>query len=215
VPRSTTLIQPIQLFKVKTVTGQEIMVQTQGEFEFFTNQSAKYMAENTFTAIADLQDLDRLLFLELLSHRATTWLASGQNYHGEPLVPHEQMDARKSIKENSPLISAIKNDLGLTKSQRDREQFESVGKYIQQLKARAREHGVKREKELTKALSLIKELFSLVGTFDRSNAVEREKLGLETSDDVLGWIRDTMKPEFDAIDEYFRQHDQRFWVRDI
>lgn len=204
-----------QLRSVKTLAGQTIQVQGDGERDFYVNQQRKYMSENSFSAIADLQDLDRLLFLELLVHRATCWLSSGHNYYGELLSPSEEADCRKVIKENSPLISTIKNDLTLTKSQRDKEQFESVGKYLSDLKARAREHGIKREKELAKMLSLGKELFSLVGTFDRADEVERQKLGLESSDDVVDWVRTVMKPEFDRIDDYFRTHQQRFWVRQI
>lgn len=204
-----------QLHGVQTLAGQTIQVQGSGERDFYVNQQQKYMAENTFTAITDLQDLDRLLFLELLVHRATCWLASGQNYHGELLSPSEEADCRKVIKENAPLISTIKNDLTLTKSQRDKEQFESVGKYLTDLKARAREHGIKREKELGKMLALGKELFSIVGTFDRADEVERQKLGLESTDDIVDWVRTVMKPEFDRIDDYFRTHQQKFWVRQI
>jgi len=209
------MLQPIQLRQVKTLSGQTILVQGVGEETFYVNQQQLYMAQNSFTNISDLQDLDRLLFLELLVHRATCFLSSGYNYSGELLLPSEEADCRKVIKENSPMISTIKNDLTLTKSQRDREQFESVGKYISDLKARAREHGVKRERELTKAICLLKELFSVVGTYDRADETERQKLGLESAEDILDWVRSTAKPEFDQIDEYFRTHHQKFWVRTV
>lgn len=212
---TTTTSQTVTLHRVNTHSGSTIEVQGDGERNFWRNQKKKYEDEHKFTAATDLLDLDRLLFLELLIYRATQWLSSGKNYYGEVLTPGEESDCRKVIRENSPLISTVKNDLGLTKSQRDREQYESVGAYINQLKARAREHGVKREKELTKAICLIKELFSIVGTFDRSDAVEREKTGFETEADVLDWVRKSMKPEFDQIDAYFRTHHQKFWVKTI
>lgn len=212
-PSSGTVRVPLR--RVKMLSGETIEVQGDGERDFWNNQQKKYMAENTFTNTSDLQDLDRLLFLELLVHRATRWLSAGTNYYGEMLAPSEEADCRKLIKDTSPMISTIKNDLSLTKTQRDREQYESVGTYIIKLKARAREHGVKREKELTKALCLLKELFSVVSTYDRADQFERVKLGLESPEDILEWVRTYAMPEFNRIDEYFRDHDQRYWVRDL
>lgn len=211
---SSTVANPTQLIKVKTVAGHEIEVMGRYEAKYFRDQQAKYLAENKFTAVTDLADLDRLLFLELMIFRWTGWLSSGKDYDGI-LAPSQEDQIRKNIKEVGPQISQIKSDLGLTKSQRDKEAFESVGQYLVDLKARAKEHGVRREKQLTSAICLIKELFSLVGTFDRSNELERSKIGLETEADILDWVRFHMKPEFDAIDEYFQNHQQKFWVRKV
>lgn len=212
---TTTGTTQVRLLNVTGFTGSTFQVQGTAERAFWDGQKAKYEAEHKFTAASDLADMDRLLFLELLCHRATVWLSSGRNYNNEILTPVETNECRKVLRENSPLISTIKNDLGMTKSQRDREQYESVGKYIQDLKARAREHGVKREKELTKAICLLKELFALVGAYDRSDEVERQKLGLESEAEILDFVRKRMKPEFDRIDEYFRQNHQKFWVKTI
>lgn len=205
---------PLQV-QVRTLGGMTITVMGQAEADYYCEQKLKYMSENTFTAVSDLTDLDRMLFAELEVYRATCWLAAGRDYEQNLLAPSEIASCRKVIKENGTMISSIKNDLGLTKSQRDRDQYESVGKYIQELKARAREHGVNREKQLTKGIILIKELLSMVGTYDRSDEIERQKLGLENADEILDWIRGVMAPEFNAIDEYFRTHQQKFWVRKI
>ncbi len=211
----TVTSQGPRLWKVKTLSGQEIEVQGTSERDFYRGQQTKYQAENSFTATTDLQDLDRLIFMELMTYRNTCWLASGKNYYSEMLGPSEEADCRRAIKENAPLISNVKNDLGLTKAQRDKEQFESVGKYLVDLKARAREHGINRENQLQKAIVLMNQLFSVVGAFDRADETERGKLGLETSDDVLDWIRDVMRPEFDSVDAYFRANQQKFWVRKL
>lgn len=211
---TSTVANPTQLIKVKTVSGFEIEVMGRYEAKYFRDQMVKYLAENKFTAVTDLADLDRLLFLELMIFRWTGWLASGKDYDGI-LAPSQEDQIRKNIKEVGPQISTIKQDLGLTKSQRDKEAFESVGQYLVDLKARAKEHGVRREKQLTTAICLVKELFSLIGTYDRSNELERSKIGLETDADILDWIRTHMKPEFDAVDEYFQQHQQKFWVRKV
>lgn len=202
------------LTKVTTVAGHSIEVMSPDEAKYYNSSKRKYLAENKFTAVTDQADLDRLLFMELLVFRWTGWLSSGRDYDGL-LTPNQEDQIRKNLKEMSPLISNVKNDLGLTKSQRDKEAFESVGQYLVDLKARAKEHGVRREKQLTAAIALTKELFSLVGTFDRSNELERGKIGLETEADIVDWIRLHMKPTFDEIDEYFQNHQQKFWVRKV
>ena len=199
------------LRKVKQINGQVLEVQGDGEKTFYEAQKRKYLAENKFTAIADLTDLDRLLFLELLMFRWSNFLSSGRDYDGF-LAPSQEDGIRKSIKETAPLISQIKNDLGLTYSQRTKEQAESVGAYITELKIRAKEHGIRREKQLTKALCLIEDLSSLIGTYDRSNKLERSKIGLESDADILDWIRTSMLPDYREVDEYFRSSSQRFWV---
>ena len=196
---------------VKQINGHTLEVQGDSERNFYEAQKQKYQAENKFTAIADLTDLDRLLFLELLMFRWSNFLSSGRDYDGF-LQPGQEDQLRKNIKETAPLISQIKNDLGLTLNQRTKEQAESVGAYITELKKRAKEHGIRREEQLTKALCLIEELSSLVGTFDRSNNLERGKLGLESEADIVDWIRTSMLPEYREIDDYFRTHKQRFWV---
>jgi hypothetical protein len=200
---------------VTTASGQPIEVQSAQEESFYSGLRDRYLAENRFTVTSDLLDLDRLLFLELMVYRATNWLGSGKNYYGETLSPSQEADCRRSLKENSSIISVVKNDLGMTKNQRDKAQFESVGTYITQLKARGREHGVKRERELGKALTLMKELFAIVGAFDRADDIEKKKLGFEDSDEIMDWVRTVMKVEFDRIDTYFREHDQKFWIRTI
>lgn len=220
VTASSTLAGPLPgssappLIKVKTVSGFEIEVMGRVEAKYFRDQMAKYLAENKFTAVTDLADLDRLLFLELLIFRWTCWLSSGKDYDGY-MTQNVEDQIRKNIKEVGPQISTIKQDLGLTKSQRDKEAFESVGQYIVDLKARAKEHGVRREKQLTVAICLVKELFSLIGTYDRSNELERSKIGLESEADIIDWCRNHMKPTFDEVDDHFRANSQKYWVRKV
>lgn len=207
--------QPPALVTVATTSTQTIQVQSQDEADFYTDQQAKYLAEHKFTAVTDLQDLDRMLFFELLAYRATRQLSSGRNREGHILSGSEEADLRRQTKDLAPLISNLKNDLGITKSQRDKEQFESVGSYLVNLRARAMETGVRREQQLGKALALTNQLFALIGAYDRSDESEREKLGLTSSDDLVNWIRTVMRPEYDAIDDHFRTHAQRFWVRQL
>jgi len=201
----------VNLNRVATPSGQYIEVLGDAERDFYEGQRKAYMAQNLFTNTSDLLDLDRLVFLELLIYRATSWIGAGQDYEGLRLSDAGETAQRRSLKETSSLISVIKNDLGLTKSQRDKDAYSSVGTYITQLKQRAKEFGVHREKQVSTGITLCKQLFAILGAYDRSDEVERKKIGFENADEILEWIRNVMVTEFDAIDTAFITGTQRYW----
>lgn len=184
----------------------------QMEADFYDKSAKHYRDENEFTNASDVLDLDRILFYELQIFRMGYWLSKGKDYDGFDV---SSVELRRNLKEVADQLSRVKNDLGLTKAARDKAQAESVGAYLMELKQRGKEFGVHREKQLGKAIELVKQLFAITSAYDRADQVEREKLGFRDADEVLAWIRETMKPEFDAVDEYFRTHQQKFWVRDI
>lgn len=203
---------PVSPYRVTTPSGQSIEVLGNAERDFYGGQCVAYMAQNLFTNTSDLLDLDRLVFLELLIYRATSWIGRGQDYDGLPLSDSGETAQRRSLKETSALISVIKNDLGLTKSQRDKDAYSSVGTYITQLKQRAKEFGIHREKQVATGITLCKQLFAIVGAYDRSDEVERRKIGFENADEILEWIRIVMVTEFDAIDTAFIAGTQKYWT---
>ena len=202
----------VGLHQVITPSGQYIEVLGDAERDFYEGQRKAYMAQNLFTNTSDLMDLDRLIVLEVLIYRATSWIGRGQDYDGLPLSDSAETAQRRSLKETSTLISVIKNDLGLTKLQRDKDAYSSVGTYITQLKQRAREFGVHREKQVATGITLCKQLFAIVGAYDRSDEVERRKIGFENADEILEWIRTVMVTEFDAIDTAFINGTQKYWT---
>jgi len=210
----TNYQQPVvvNLNRVATPSGQYIEVLGDAERDFYEGQRKAYMAQNLFTNTSDLLDLDRLVFLELLIYRATSWLGSGQDYDGLRLSDSAETAQRRALKETSTLISVIKNDLSLTKSQRDKDAYSSVGTYITTLKQRAKEFGIHREKQVATGITLCKQLFAIVGAYDRSDEVERRKIGFENADEILAWIREIMVPEFDAIDAAFISGTQKYWT---
>lgn len=173
------------------------------------------MDEYSFTVANDLRALDRLLSLEVQNMRATWYLNAGMDYQGVDFNAKEEAELRRTLKETAAQISEVQRDLALTKAQRDQERHDSIGAYIANLKIRAKQHGVKRETELGKAIELCHELFALVGAWQRSNEAERRKLGFEKPEDIITWISDYMQVEFKLVDDYFREHEQRFWVRDM
>lgn len=202
------------LRSVRQVNGQVLQVQGKEEETWFNVARDKYLTETKFTEKTDLQDLDRLLGLELMIYRWTRHLAAGVDYDGN-MANDEQL--RRNLKEQSDAVTKIKTSMGLTKAARDdRANTGDLSEYIANLKSRAKLFGIHREKQLTKALTLLHELFSIVDTFDRSDEEERRKVGFETEAEILDWIRVVAHPEFNAIDEHFRnapETGQRYWVK--
>lgn len=197
---------------VTPLNGHRMEVLTEEEAHFYDSQRDRYMGENTFTAVSDLTDLDRLLALELQMFRAERFLASGLDYDGEYLTTHATTELRRQVKVLTELIQSVKTGLGLTRSAREKAQHESVGGYLTNLHVAAKQFGVKREKELISALTLMHELISLVETYDRANDTERRKLGLDSVDDIMEWIRIKLIPEFRRVDDHFRTTKARYFV---
>ena len=202
-----------QRVKVKTVTGHELELIDKREKAVYENARDKYTSEFSFTMANDLRALDRLLLLETQMFRWQWQLAAGIDYDGVDLDPADEISLRRAIKDTAPQISEIQKDLGLTKSQRDNDD-ETVSAYLQKLRIRAKEHGVRREKQLGRAIELINELFAITGAYKRSNENERRKLGFDNAEEVLDWVIEVMQPRYNEIDAYFREHQQKFWVRD-
>jgi hypothetical protein len=196
------------------IGGNTVTLLSDGEFEYHSRLTRQYQHEYKLTDPSDVSDLDRLIMYETQLHRAANWLSAGCDYDGRVINIGETNALQRMQKELTLMVSTIKNDLGMNKAKRDQMDGESVGAYLVKLRQRAKEFGVHREEQLQKALELINELKSLVGTFDRSNALERQKSGLESEADILEWIRLKLIPEYDAIDEHFRQNVQRFWHQD-
>lgn len=192
-------------------TGAMFPVHTQ-ETEYLTGLARRYMADNHFTNIVDLQDLDRLLIIELMCFRWGVWLSRGCDYSdGE--IDSDALE--KSLVKHSAEARQIKSQLDVTKRARDKAKGEdSVPVYLSNLLARAKEFGVFRERQLAKALELTHDLKALVKLHLNCDDIERAELHIEV-EDVLEWVITVYIPEFDAIDEYFRTHDQRFWVRTL
>lgn len=200
-----------QTWPVRTLVGQEIELQDPAEQSFYNQAQDKYTSDNSFTVESDYRALDRLIFLETLMHRYQRFLAKGCDYDGI-LTPAAEEGIRKAIRETTPMISTIQTDLGLTKAQREKDQHESVGAYITKLQQAAKEHGIRREKQLSVALDLMNRLFSLVGSYQRASESERDKLELESAEDIVAWIEEHMRPEYEAVDKYFREHKQKAWI---
>lgn len=207
--------QSRQRVEVTTLSGDSVSLIHDREKALYEKARDKYLAEFTFTEANDLRSLDRLLLLEVQNYRWQWFQAAGMDYWAVDLSAAESGVIHKSIKDIGTQIADIQRDLGLTKAQREKDSEDSVGGYLIKLRQASKEHGVRREKQLGKAIELMNELFAVTGAFTRANEHERRKLGFEKADDIVTWVLEYVEPEFNTVDAYFRQHQQRFWVRDL
>lgn len=198
--------------EVLLASGERLKVIGIAEARWFTATRKSYLDETRFTETTDLRDLDRLLIMELMILRWSTWLAADEDYWGEA-VNDEQL--RKNIKEYSASLNILKESMGLTKRARDdAANAEDFSRWWDNLLLRAEAFGVHREDQLQKALILMNELSAVVGTFDRCDEEEREKIGFQTEADIVTWVREQMLPEYHALDEHFTENEQRYWQED-
>lgn len=199
----------VQLVSVVLASGQKLQVQGVDEAAFFNDTRDKYLAENRFTDVTDLQDLDQLLILELMVHRWSMWTASGRDYDGNIISEDAYV---KPLREYSQQIGNLKNRMALSRGEREKAEHESVGAYLVELQRRAKEFGIHREHQLGKALELAYQLAAILGAYDRADEEEREHMGLTKDNDILDWIREVFIPEFRGVDAHFRTTQQKFWA---
>lgn len=181
------------------------------EVRYFNDRVRRYLEDNHFTNVSDLQTLDTVITFELLVWRWGIWLSQQRDYLGDPV---DEKELAKQLKETSAELRQLKSGLGIDKVTRDKVKGEdSVSKYIENLKLRAREFGINREKQLNVALEMFQELKARVALYDNTTEDEQREMHC-TLDELLRWIREEAIPTFDAVDEHFRTHAQRFWIRD-
>ena len=200
------------LIRVALPSGSTLEVMVEREAEFITERVERYTTEYRLTNISDLAELDRVVVGEMLAQRYMSWLSAGQTYAG---TPFDDFALRKDLKDLSFELRQVKKALVIDKINRDKQRGEgSVHQYIAKLLSAAKELGVHREHQLDKALELVNELFGMT-TFQKNASPDQQKEFGATPEDIVTWIRDVMWPEYDAIDAHFREHQQKYWVRDM
>lgn len=181
------------------------------EVTYFNDRVKRYLEDNRFTNVSDLQELDRIITLEAICWRWGIWISQQKDYWFEVV---DEKELARSLKDASGEIRLLKNKLGIDKLTRDKVRGEdSVSSYLENLKLRAREFGIMREDQLGKALELFNELKARVQMVNNTTSDEQREEHC-TVEDLIDWIQLIAIPEFDAIDLHFRTHTQRFWIRD-
>lgn len=196
-------------YVVEAPSGAAYTLLTEEEREYFHDVAQRYIGDYKFTNISDLQDLDRIIVAELLCHRWGTWLAREVDYWGDPI---DTDLVTKKLNEYNKELRLQKKQLGMDKPARDKEKGESVADYIETMRQRAREFGIMRNEQATKAITLFQELNALVVYHNNCTEEERREENVEMHD-IMEWLQNTAIPEFEEIDKKFRETTQVYWDR--
>ncbi len=190
-------------------SGNSFSVLNQAEADFYDQRSQRYQADNSFSNVSDLAELDRILMMELMCHRWSQWIIMETDYNGAMIDPSA---IQKYIEVYSKEIRGCKRDLGMDKSSRDKDNESSVADYLQNLRLRAHEFGVHRNNQVIAAITFLKELQGKMTLSENSTEAERREFE-SNRDQVWEWCMREFE-KFDEIDEAFSK-EQRAWVRDI
>lgn len=197
---------------VREVQGAltSVTVLTDAEAAWFEDVRDRYQTEYKFENVADLQDLDRLLILELLSYRFSSFMLIGHDYDGLDFDDKGLRDHKGKIDQE---IRLLKQHMGMNRKNRIESEQESVGEYLKNVLRRAEEFGIHRDKQVNKAFDLLQEILKRVGLYYRCDEEERRHLGVD-ADQILLWIEQVAKADFEAIDDAFRKN-QKIWVKEV
>lgn len=191
-------------------SGTQYVVLIREEAVWFENALAKYQEQYSFDNIADLQDLDRLLAMELLSYRYSVWLIRETDYDGNQ-YDDKVVRGSKDLIDKS--IISVKSHLGIGRKNRVESEQESTADYISNLLQRAGEFGMHRDAQNARIMNLFMDLKTLIGLHDRSDDEERTHNHVHM-EDIMEWIREVAIPEFAELDDHFRVN-QRMWQKDL
>jgi hypothetical protein len=153
-----------------------------------------------------------MLILELMVYRYGLYLSQEKDHWGESIDGNA---LRRAVNDYSGELRQIKKQLGLDSMSREKSKgADSIPAYLENLRRRALEFGINRNKMMDKGIELSQQVIALVTLWN--NCDEQERLEQRcTAEDVCTWLRDTYIPEFQAVDEAFRQGQQRFWIQEL
>jgi len=200
----------VTLFSVNSPSGSELNLQTQEEAEWYESRRDRYLTDNMFTQVSDLQDLDRLLMLEVMLYRWGLWMGQGFDYLYSRI---DENQLKNNLKDYSTEVRLIKASLGIDKITRDKDKGESLSDYVDKLLERAKIFGYHRNQQYETAVTKFYQLRSMVLTYERCDAEERELLDL-SMESIFEWIKDEVIKPFDELQASFRK-EQAMWIRSM
>jgi hypothetical protein len=200
----------ITLYSVDSPSGSELNLQTQEEADWYENKRDRYLTDNMFTNVSDLQDLDRLLMLEVMLYRWGLWMGQGFDYLYSRI---DENQLKNNLKDYSTEVRLIKGSLGIDKVTRDKDKGESLSDYVDKLLERAKVFGYHRNKQYEMAVTKFYQLRSMVMTYERCDQEERELLDLSL-ESIIDWVKEDVIKPFDELNASFRK-EQAIWVREM
>lgn len=200
----------MDLFPVVGASGSTYEVWNQEEADWFDRNLSNYLDQYKFENVADLQDLDRMISLELQSYRYARWLIAGVDYDNKTFDEKWVRDHKTVVDRE---LRLVKKSMGLDRKGRTESESENMADYLKNLLQRAEEFGMHRDNQIAKAIDLFNDLKSLIGQYDRMDEEERREMKMDV-DDIMRWIRETAIPEYDKIDDAFRAN-QKYWIGEV
>lgn len=200
-----------EFIEVEGCSGAVYKVLTDEEELWWNAVKQRYLEDNKFSNISDLQDLDRVLQMELIIYRYNRWVTRGDDYHGSAI---DEVQLNRDIRDYNKEVRALKDAIGIDKKSRDKDKGDSIAAYIENIRQRAKEFGVMRNEQAVMAITLMKQIQSIVELYENCDDYEKEQ-NKYRAEDLFGWIRDVAIPKFDEIDKEFRETTQKYWVRSM
>jgi hypothetical protein len=185
-------------------------VLTREEAVWFEESLDRYKEQYNFDNIADMQDLDRLLSMELLSYRYANWMIRETDYEG---AQYDDKAVRETKDRIDKQILQLKAHLGIGRKNRVESEQQSVSDYMGELLKRANQFGVHRDSQNAEILNWFMELRAKVGLHERSDDEERTHNRVHI-DQIYEWIKDELLPAVDKLDDNFREN-QKYWIKDL
>lgn len=193
-------------------SGVSFVVLTEAESAYVAKRVSQYTDEFRWTNVSDFQDVDRIIILELLVYRYGIFVSKMKDYFGDTV---DEIALRKTIHDYSGEIRQLKKSLAMDRVARDKSLDEdTVASYLEKLRIRAKEFGINRDNMTAKAVELGQQVIALWQL--HVNCTPDERLEMQcTAEDLVKWLGDVFKPEFEAVDKHFRETNQKIWIADM
>jgi hypothetical protein len=190
-------------------SGAVYYVLTDGEENYLRDRIQRYLSDNHFVNVSDVQDIDKMIVFELLIHRWTMWLSRGRDYYNDDINIKQYAEMVNSY---STEVRQLKKALGVDKATRDRTRGDdSIAAHWDNLTRRAKEFGYMRNEQFAQTITSFQRIKAMLQFHRNCDATERKENHCEM-EDVIDVIEEEIF-KFDAIDEKFRFERQALWVR--
>jgi hypothetical protein len=144
-------IQADEGIAVTLPSGATYYVHTDGEEHYLRDKITRYLSDNHFVNISDMQEIDRMITFELLIHRWSMWLARGKDYWNDPINTKQYSDM---VQDYSREVRQLKKALGVDKTSRDKTRGDdSIAALWDNLLRRAREFGYMRNEQMVQVIT--------------------------------------------------------------
>lgn len=190
-------------------SGANYFVMTDGEARELRDKAERYLSDNHFVNVSDMQEIDRMITFELMIYRWNLWISRGKDYWNDPIDTKKYSEI---VNTYSKEVRLIKKALGVDKTTRDRTRGDdSIAALWDNLLRRAREFGYMRNEQMVQVITSFQRIKAIITLHKNADEIERKENACELAD-VLEVIEEEIA-KFDAIDEQFRFEQQTLWIR--